>query len=472
MALITPVPDPMVAMFGRIELLTSETEVNEGNILKILARVNADFTRNSAEIQYLYQYFKGYQPILLREKLIRPEINNTIVENHAYEVVTFKAGYEFGEPLQYVRRGNENESSDKIDKLNKYMIAMNKSKQDKDLAEWFHICGVGYRMVLPTNSYAEVPFEFDTLDPRVTGVVRNNGFGKKPILGFTKVLMDDNSVIYSCYTPTMFYKIKDLTEIVYSEPHVMGYIPIIEYPANSSRLGSFEVVLGLLDAVNSTTSNRLDGIEQFIQAFVKFINCDIDEETFIAMKAMGAVKVKSTNPGEAVDVDIISNELDQGQAQISKDDLYQMILIICGMPDRNGSNRTTGDTGAAVILRDGWGAAESRARSTELMFKASETEFLRVVLKIANQLAGLGLEASDIDIKFTRNKTDNLLTKTQGLQTLLEAGIDPRIAIATTGLFSDPELVYAQSLPYLKKWLQIETTVTPANNKPNPENGE
>lgn len=459
-------------MFGRVELLTSVTEVTDENVLEVLQKAEQTHIRNAAEIQYLYEYWRGYQPILEREKLIRPEINNTIVENHAHEIVSFKTGYEFGEPIQYVRRGIEEGSSDKIDRLNEYMLSLNKPKQDKDLAEWFHICGVAYRMVLPADRGSDAPFEFDTLDPRSTGIIRNNGFGKRPIMGFTKVTKDNGEVIHSCYTRTKYYEISNLSTVVRSNSHTLGNIPIIEYPANSARLGAFEVVLGLLDAINKTTSDRLNGIEQFIQSFIKFVNCDVDPDTFESLKAMGAVKVKTTIPGVPSDVQIISSELNQGEAQISKDDLYQMVLIICGMPDRNGSNRTTGDTGQAVILRDGWGSAESRARATELMFKASEKEFLRIALRIANQLSGLGLEVSDIDIKFTRNKTDNLLVKTQGLQNLLEAGIEPRTAIATTGLFSDPELVFANSEEYMKKWLLPETQITPTNNKPNPEQGE
>ena len=62
------------------------------------------------------------------------------------------------------------------------------------------------------------------------------------------------------------------------------------------------------------------------------------------------------------------------------------------------------------------------------------------------------LDVDDIDIKFTRNKTDNLLTKTQGLQNQLEAGIHPRIAIENCGLYSDPQQVYMESAEYLEKW--------------------
>lgn len=422
--------------------------------------------KNSDEIEYLYKYYKGEQPILNRQKMIRPEINNRIVENHALEIVDFKKGYVFGEPIQYVRRGDGEDVSKKIAQLNEYMFAEDKAAQDKELAEWFYICGTSYRMVLP-GIVEDSPFELDVLDPRYAFVVYNNGFKKRPLMGVKYIRKDEKTTLYSVYTPELYFEIEN-DDVIKTIPHALKDIPIIEYPANKARLGAFEVVLGLLDALNNTASNRMDGIEQFIQAFMKFVNCDIDKETFLELKELGALKIKSDSNNPA-DVDIVSSELDQSQAQITKDDLYQMILIICGMPDRNGANRTTGDTGQAVILRDGWSAAESRARDTELMFKGAEKQFLRLVLRIVKDMEGLDLTLGDIDIKFTRNKTDNLLVKTQGLQNMLEAGIHPQIAIANSGLFSDPEQVYLDSKPYLKKWLGSLASVTPGNNKPNPE---
>ena len=91
-------------------------------------------------------------------------------------------------------------------------------------------------------------------------------------------------------------------------------IPIFEYPANNARLGSFEIVLPLLDAINNVESNRLDGVEQFIQAFVKFVNCDITTDDFVALKELGAIKVKSAD-GANADVDIVTQELNQVQTQ-------------------------------------------------------------------------------------------------------------------------------------------------------------
>jgi len=459
-------------LFGREVLYSAESEITAGNLIDVLNKVLPIHNQNSLEIDYLYKYYRGRQPILDRQKQIRPEICNKIVENHAYEIVDFKKGYVFGEPVQYVRRG-EGIEENKIPLLNNYMFMADKAQKDKELAEWFYICGTAYRMVLPGDN-EDVPFEIDTLDPRYAFVVYNNGFGKRPLMAgkyvITKTPAGEEKELYSIYTPTTYFEVMD-NEIIKNEPHALGYIPIIEYPANMSRLGAFEIVLPLLDALNNTISNRMDGIEQFIQSFMKFVNCDIDEETFLALKELGALKVKSdsTNPA---DVDIISQELDQSQTQITKDDIYRTILIICGMPDRHQNARSTSDTGSAVLLRDGWSAAEARARDTELIFKSSEKQFLKVVLRILKDVSGIDIKLSEIDIKFTRNKTDNLLVKTQGLQNMLEAGIHPQIAITTCGLFSDPEQVYIDSQEYLEKWRTAEATSTPGNNKPNPTDAD
>lgn len=89
----------------------------------------------------------------------------------------------------------------------------------------------------------------------------------------------------------------------------------------------------MLDALNKVQSNRMDGIEQFVQAFMKFVNCEIDEDDFLKMCQLGAIKIKGQQ-GVQADVDVISNELNQEQTQVAKDDLYKNMLIIEGMPNR------------------------------------------------------------------------------------------------------------------------------------------
>lgn len=437
-------------LHGRRMIKTDETEVTIDNVVKILRKALPYHWKNRSEISYLWSYYKGRQPILNRVKDVRPEITNKIVENRANEIVSFKSGYLMGEPLQYVSRGNAENIADAINQLNEFVFAEEKPAKDKELADWFHICGTSYRMVLPDEMAGEddeSPFEIYTLDPRNTFVVYNNGLGNKPILG-VKYVEDENGVVhYSCYSDHEYFEIVE-SKIVSYDTHILGEIPIIEYPLNMARIGAFELVIPLLDAINLTDSNRLDGVEQFIQALMLFHNVDISAEDFDELRERGAIKFKDIDPQLKAEINYLVSNLNQGETQTLVDHMYQTVLTICGMPNRNGGSSTS-DTGSAVIMRDGWSAAEARAKDSELMFKKSERIFLKVVLNICSTLVDMNLKVRNVEIRFTRRNYENILQKAQVLDLMLKnEKIHPRLAFEHCGLFVDSDLAYALSAEY------------------------
>lgn len=432
---------------------------------------------NKAQIDYLYRYYKGEQPILNRKKLVRKDICNKIIENRANEIVSFKVGYLCGEPIQYIgRNSDENPKiSEDIRTLNDYMFTENKAMKDKQIVEWQMISGTSYRVVLPkislkSLSFKDSPFEVNTLDPRNTFIVYSTEIGEKPLMGVTCWLNDKNgfeekgiftispntispyNFIYSIYTDKEYFEITN-DQITKNEFHALGGIPIIEYPANDSRLGSFEIVISMLDAINTIESNRVDSIEQTVQAIWKFVNCNVDDELYDLMMAKGAVMVKSVD-GQKADLDVVKNELNQAQIQSFIDYLYQSILTICGIPNRNGGTSTS-DTGQAVHLRDGWSSAEANAKSSELMFKGSERNFLKIVLGICkNSDKNFDLKLNDVEQKFTRRNYENIQSKAQVLTEMLkQEKIHPLLAFTHCGMFSDPEEAYAISKKYYEEVL-------------------
>lgn len=458
-------------MYGRRVITTDVTEITAENVVEVLEEAMKLHEKNRSEIDYLWKYFKGEQPILQREKTVRPEICNKIVENRANEIVSFKVGYLCGEPIQYVGRNCEESVTKGVGTLNEYMFLVDKPALDQEVVEWGMICGTANRMVLDNEDYDaesdEAPFEMYTLDPRDSFVVYSNDVKRRRMLGVKYNTDDFGQKTYSAYTDTSYFLIKD-GKVADTKPLGLGSEPIIEYPANNARLGAFEIVLPLLDAINNIESNRMDGIEQFVQAFVKFINCDISKEDFEALKDLGAIKVKSSD-GQQADVDIVTNELNQQQTQTLKDDAYQAVLTICGMPNRNGGSSTS-DTGSAVLLRDGWSLAESRAKDSELMFKRSEKETLRLVLKLCGGLADLNLKLKDIDMKFTRRNYDNIQSKSQVLVSMLQQPkVHPLLAFTHCGLFSDPESAYTMSNEYyeeqMAKWEPVEVDESDDDDK-------
>lgn len=446
----------MVEMYGRRVITTDATEITSANIVAELNEAFNTHSLNRTEIKYLWDYYRGNQPILSRTKTVRPEICNKIVENRANEIVSFKVGYLCGEPIQYVGRNSDENVSKAIAELNEMMFSENKATQDKEIVEWQMICGTAYRLVLPDKVETEddAPFELNTLDPHDTFVVYSSEVGNKPMFAVKYRTDKENNRICSIYTDKCFWKLKNDT-IVEEQEHSLGMIPIFEYPANNARQGAFEIVLPLLDAINTVASNRMDGIEQFIQAFVKFINCDISSDDFKELKDLGAIKVKSID-GQQADVDIVTNELNQMQTQTLVDYLYQTVLTVCGMPNRNGGSSTS-DTGSAVLLRDGWSLAEARAKDSELMFKKAEQEVLKLILRIIRDTRGLsdvlyGLRLRDIDSRFTRRNYDNIQSKSQVLVSMLQQNkIHPRLAFTSCGLFCDAENAYQMSMDYYEE---------------------
>lgn len=459
-------------MYGRRVITTDATELTNENIVKEINKAFDTHSLNRGEIEYLWNYYRGKQPILQRVKTVRPEICNRIVENRANEIVSFKVGYLCGEPIQYVGRNGDESVSRAIAELNEMMFSENKATQDKEVVEWQMIAGTAYRMVLPDKRGGEddAPFEIYTLDPRDTFVVYSSEVGNKPMFAVKYRVDNERNRICSVYSANGYWKIVD-GEIEEYKPHALGMIPIFEYPANNARLGAFEIVLPMLDAINNVASNRMDGVEQFIQAFVKFVNCDIDEKQFAALKDLGAIKVKSVD-GAAADVSIVTQELNQVQTQTLVDYLYQTVLTICGMPNRNGGSSTS-DTGAAVIMRDGWSLAESRAKDSELMFKKSEYEALKLVLRILRDSEGVTedlakLRLKNLSMQFTRRNYENIQSKAQVLVSMLQQPkIHPRLAFTSSGLFSDPESAYQLSKEYYDEVLA--SSVTPSQSS---EDGE
>lgn len=447
-------------LFGRTKIFWDDVEITKENVHDIVSSVMPYHLKNKAQIEKLYAIYKGRQAILNKVKEIRPEINNMIVSNFANQIVTFKTGYLLGKPIQYVSRGETSTTvadtvSAEIDMLNRYVSDCDKAAKDVELAEWFHICGTSFRYINVDAYSEESPFEIFTLDPRSTFVVYSNSIGNKPLFAVQITKMQDGTRIKNVWTRNRLFKIREKkgeSITVTEEPHPLGRIPIIEYPANNARLGSFEIVLSLLNAINSAFSDLADGREQFINSLMVVKGADITSEQFSQLRELGGIKVPPDG-----DVKYLVSELNQTQNGETINLMIDTMLEIVGMPKRSGGAGGTSDNGVAVIVRDGWSDAESRAADTERIFKKSENEFLRIALRICNNKRNMNLQLSSVEPHFTRQNTDNLLVKVQALTTMLASNkIHPRLAWQLSTLVSDPESAYMVSHEYEKSLIEMQ----------------
>ena len=193
----------MRQMFGRRKIYTDEEYITAENVVDVLRKAQLLHSQNQNEIQYLWDYYRGKTPILGKTKEVRESINHKICVNRANEIVTFKRGYGFGEPIQYIRRGQDDSLTEDINALNEYMFSAGKQALDSELAEWLYVCGLGMRMALPGTD-ADEPFRLFTLDPRYSYIVRYNGLGEPPVMGVKFILKENMLPVYSVYTESMY----------------------------------------------------------------------------------------------------------------------------------------------------------------------------------------------------------------------------------------------------------------------------
>lgn len=467
--------DIVKGQYGRQIAYTDVEEITEDNILSVVANAIGIFNKNKRVFQYLWDYKNGDQPIRYRRKTIRDDVNNPIVENHAWEIVRFKNGQTNGEPIQCVCTSKDEGKNTQIDRFNDYCKASGKHSRDISSGEWTSATGTGFKAV-QRRMDNEIPFRITVPTPMNTFIIYSSQTGE-PMLAVQELKDDKGERYFLCFSATKEYRIKNSNLVtlgvdengneIKSRLHAFSDIPIVEYPNNQCRISDIELVMDMLDAINNMQSNRMDAVQQFVQSFVKFINCDIDEETFNKMKMLGAFVVKSNNgEGNKADVDIMSQELNQTQTQVAKDDLWNNALSISAIPNKQGN--TGGDTQGAVELRNGWDFSKQAAKLKDPYIIDSERRLYGIIRNVIRQSGKEDFKFGemDYDVQISHSPTDNMQTKSQVYQMLVSSGIHPLIAIKTCGLWTDSEKVFLMSKPYLDVLFKtIDEVVDNANKQ-------
>lgn len=481
---------------GRRAIYTSraEDEINENTIPAVVNGAMQRHLINRQEIIYLFRYFCGDQPILSHEKAVRPEINNRLVINNAYSIVRNSTGYFLGEPIQYTAK----ESSDNNDvmQLNTFMDSESKAQEDIKLAQDASICGTAYRLVSVGDGTEEdeAPFEIPTLEPWNTFVIYSSKAGHKPLLGVTySKLLDDNGnasgTLYTVYDKECQYQysveggfttqIKAENIVGTPKAHFLGAVPIIEYPNNEFRIGDFEVVMTILDAISQLHSDRMNSIQQIVNSVLVFIGCHMKSKEenqakgegnasdYDMLQQYGAMELPATGGTAKPEVKYVSASVDQNEAETLAQTLIDYAYAISGIPDRKQkSSGAGGETGDAVYLRDGFQSLELVARVKERSFKQSERQSLRMICKILKIFNGIDLKPMQVDVKFIRNRTNNLVNKSQAAVNLRQTEMfAPEDIIGLIGVTDDAKSMAKRGEEWLKQSSQQHSETKPIAQK-------
>ena len=465
--------------FGRKTIYVKYTEED---ILKLPIeeqdKIIIDIIENSKDIHqinrtqtlYLKDYLKGLQDIYVEKvKHTRPEIDNKIVENWAWALIDFKKCYLLGKPIQYVQLNDSGEKE--IALLNKYVRFEGKKAKDMNTYEDVLVCGRGfvYKGFQKTTEDDEAPFEILNCPAEDTEVIYSSKLGNKQVGAYVVTSMKYIQLEYDPetkervpreypYNEYTFYLrnrmvvINDKSgalEVVEgsSKPIILQEHSITEYYVNRQRIGLIEIGKDLFNALNNLESLDADDMEQFVNAILVFTNVEVSESDIEDIRNLGAVSIASTENKKA-SIELLSQRLNASDTQTYYTRLVTSLHQILGIPMASDTGTVSyGDTGKAHLTGQGYTTAGIRAEGDETMFGMCDMEMLKGVLKackLSKQSEIKNLKISDIEPKFNRDMTDNILTKTQALLNLYSADIPRKFANSIIGLFGDSNAVTSE----------------------------
>ena len=411
--------------YGRQRILVDYTEVTSQNVIEILEKAEKIHEKNASDCDYLIQYFLGEQDILKREAASTSNTNNKVVVNYALPITREIVGYTLGSPVEFVARGDKQEEVQIINDSYDYESV---NTTDMCAAIYASICGVGYYITLPSTEITkdntpEIPLVVDYLDPRSTFVVQSNVIGTPQLMSCT-IIETEEVTYHICYTDTNRFIVENMEKVT-TESNPIGKDPITMLENSIFLTGDWEQAIGVMNATNLVASDSLNDIEGTIRSLLVITGTEFEEgkesESLSNIKSNRLLTLVSP-AGNNVDAKFISPQLDSISVQNIREYLDEARNIITGIPDRD--NNTGGDTGTAVLNRNGWTDIEIVARFKEMFIKKARKRQLEIGLEILKRLNLVGddMRVLDVEITIGRHTTDNLSTKATAFSTLVATG--------------------------------------------------
>ena len=165
-------------------------------------------------------------------------------------------------------------------------------------------------------------------------------------------------------------------------------------------------------------------MEGTIRSLLVILGAEFEDEDASLEKIRENRLLTLTSPsGTNVDAKFIAPMLESTSVQNIREYLDEARNIITGIPDRE-NNGNGGDTGMAVLNRNGWTDIEIVSRLKEMFIKKAKKKQIEIGLSILKNLGLIDddLNAIDIDVTIGRHTADNVSTRATVFSTLVATG--------------------------------------------------
>ena len=429
-----------------------QTDVDDLKISDIM-EIITQHKEYAAKYKKNERYYDGKHDILKRTFDDPTKPNNKVVVDLPAYTVDIRCGYFSGEPITFT---SDNEQQNEM--LHEIMEYNDFQDINSELDLMSSIYGHAFLIVYldedgmirlgVDDPYNTLVIHDSTIEHNVVGALRYFEY-KDAVEGYNKIKI-------TLYTKENIFELAgpyESPKILDTKPNLFNDIPVIEFIENSTRCGSFEKHISIVDAIESILSNSVNEIDYFDNAYLhlKGVVDDLNDLDVLGINPFEEMKANRTLVTLADgDAKFLIKDINDTYIQNTLDRLtddYHKLTKTPALSDENFGN-TSG-----VSLRYKLFNLEKDMSKKESKWRKSIQRMLELITTIQN-LKGMNFDYRDIKITFTRALPNNE-TEIVDMVSKLNGIVSHKTLLAQLDFIEDPdkelELIAKEKQEYIEQ---------------------
>lgn len=389
----------------------------------------------------LRDYYIGDQPILYRTMESDAAKNNKLVNNFASYIADICADFLLGNPVDYQAPDGVD-----IDQIMDLYKDQSISDVDSDLALDAGIYGISYDLTFTDENSKPQTVQIDT---RNTIMVYDDSVKHNELFAVT-CADETNDKRETIGHVTIYTASETITGTLAGEkwleesrtPHFFGEVPVVAYPNNKNAIGTFEPVIGLIDAYNILQSDRVNESEQLADAILMLKNFTLTDENAELLREK---RLLTSVPADG-DAEYLTKPLNESDSDILKKAIADDIHKFSKTPNLSDQNFVGNSSGVALSYK--LLAFEEATKTRERHMEKGLKKRLRLYWNLENKLKQRE-STSDInrvDVIFNRNLPKNDYETSQMINNLTGI-VKPEILVKQLSFIDNAEQALVEEEP-------------------------
>ena len=384
----------------------------------------------------LYQYYRGnHETIIKKPRKKGNNPDNRIILNYPKQIVKAYVGYFAGVNPSFSIQKDDDISEETYNTANKELDYFNNQNNINHFftqqAKNVDIFGRSLALVYQDEMGDT---RLSAFDPRRGFIVYADDVSEQPVFGVRYKRVDNNgAVIADVYaidnsiledekgvrvkTATNYHKYDVVAtmdfasdQLIEFEADLVGYdtLPMIEFNADDERMGLYEDVITVFDAIDSAISEKKNDVDYFGDVILSLMNMVFNEEALQQLRDLRILSAKNTSDKPSTAEFLDKPTADQTQENLINR-LISSVYDITGVVNLNDKDFTNAASGQALKQR-----LQGMRQNADTKASSFERSFRKIYKALFTGLLMRDV-VDDVVIRFKKNEPLDLLDLSQSL---------------------------------------------------------